>query len=55
VSLTTGNKYPYDEYCNHGWGGIKESKKDLPKEEYPYTIEYDELKIPLWMKQIMPR
>lgn len=49
VSLKTGNKYPYYEYINHGWGGERHGKKDLPK-EYPYTIEYEESEIPLWMK-----
>lgn len=42
VSLVTGNKYPYKEYANHGWGGIKHGWSDLPKDEYPYTIEYEE-------------
>jgi hypothetical protein len=51
-SLKTGNEFPYDEYCNHGNGTIKSgfvdigngrewrSFKDLPKDEYPYTIIY---------------
>ena len=50
VSLTSGSKYPYYEFHNHGWGNAKEGKRDLPKDEYPYTIEYEEPKIPLWMK-----
>ena len=36
----TGNEYPKDEYLNHGWGGIYRGFKDLPKDEYPYTIKY---------------
>ncbi len=40
VSLKTGNKYPYKEYCNHGKGGIYRGYKDLPKDEYPYTLTY---------------
>ena len=36
----TGNKYPIATYINHGKGGIYKGFKDLPKDEYPYTIEY---------------
>jgi hypothetical protein len=36
----TGNEYPKDEYCNHGKGGIYRGFKDLPEDEYPYTIKY---------------
>jgi len=45
VSDVTGNKYPYDEYHNHGWGGIKRGFKDLPHDEYPYSTEskYEEI------------
>lgn len=39
VSEITGNKYPYDDYINHGWGGIKYTYKDLPLDEYPYSVE----------------
>jgi len=35
-----GNEYPMKEYINHGWGGIKNGLKDLPKEGYPYTVKY---------------
>lgn len=41
----TGNKYPVKEYINHGFGGIYRNFKDLPKDEYPYTIEYEKIKI----------
>lgn len=46
VSLVAENKYPYKEYANHGCGGEKHGLKDLP-DEYPYTIEYEKVKI-LW-------
>lgn len=36
----TGKEYPKDEYCNHGKGGTYQGFKDLPKDEYPYTIKY---------------
>jgi hypothetical protein len=36
----TGNEYSIDEYCNHGKKGIYRGFKDLPKDEYPYTIKY---------------
>lgn len=36
----TGNEYPKNDYANHGEGGIKHGKKDLPHDEYPYTIKY---------------
>ncbi len=39
-SLKTGNEFDYYTYCNHGYGGIKKDKMDLPKDEYPYTIIY---------------
>jgi len=51
VSLVTGNKYPYKEYANHGWGGIKRGKMDLPENEYPYTLEYEDPVIPEWMRE----
>ena len=50
LSLTTGNKFSYYDHANHGWGGEKHGRKDLPKDEYPFTIEYEEPKIPSWMK-----
>jgi hypothetical protein len=40
VSEVTGNKYPYNEYCNFG-SGDRGKIKDLPKDEYPYGIEYE--------------
>ena len=39
-SLLNGNKYN-----NHGYGGVKDGKMDLPKEEYPFTIIYVNNKI----------
>lgn len=48
VSLVTGNKYPWGVWCNFGSnpGGpvvIKGTTYyDLPKEEYPYTLEYED-------------
>jgi hypothetical protein len=36
----TGNEYPKEEYTNHGHGGVYRGFKDLPKDEYPYTIKY---------------
>lgn len=41
-SLVTGNTFLYEEYANHGYGGLKHGRKDLPKDEYPYTILYNE-------------
>lgn len=41
VSLKTGNKFPYSEYTNHGFGGKRQQWNDLPADEYPYTIEYN--------------
>tara|TARA_R110000868_G_scaffold76573_5_gene220155 strand:- start:2223 stop:2900 length:678 start_codon:yes stop_codon:yes gene_type:complete len=38
VSDVTGTKYPKDNYHNHGWGGLKYGKKDLPHDEYPYSV-----------------
>lgn len=38
----TGNEYPKSEYINHGHGGIYRGWKDLPLDEYPYTIKYHE-------------
>ena len=37
-SEVTGKQYSYDEYCNHGWGEIKQGYLDLPHDEYPYTV-----------------
>lgn len=49
-SLLTGNEFNFAEYSNHGFGGIHSgfvdlgngrewrSFKDLPLNEYPYTI-----------------
>jgi hypothetical protein len=47
-SLKTGNLFPHDEYSNHGCGGMKGKWKDLPKDEYPYTIIYEEPKDFWW-------
>lgn len=39
-SLATGNIFDKEEYTNHGFGSdvIWKNKKDLPKDEYPYTL-----------------
>lgn len=39
-SLKTGNLYPKEDYANHGWGVPKHGFKDLPADEYPYTLVY---------------
>lgn len=36
-----GNKFLLIEYSNHGYGGIHHGTKDLPKDEYPYTIQFE--------------
>lgn len=50
VSLKTGNKYDFEVYSNHGKGNLHSAlvsgfgtitRNDLPKDEYPYTIEYE--------------
>lgn len=47
VSLVTGKKYKWGLWCNFGTnpGGPVEKRGatlyDLPKDEYPYTIEYE--------------
>lgn len=49
VSLKTGNKYSFNEYSNHGYGGLSPINQyvwgakrylDLPKDEYPFTVEF---------------
>ncbi len=47
-SLLTKNLFPFYEYANHGKGRLYSGYKDLPKDGYPYTIIYEEPKIPLW-------
>lgn len=39
-SLVNGNTYSRQEYVNHGFGEavIWKGKKDLPKNEYPFTL-----------------
>ena len=37
-SISTGNEYAYNEYCNWGRGKTERGMKDLPKDEYPYKI-----------------
>ena len=39
VSDVTGKRYDSEEYANHGYGGMKNSYKDLPHDEYPYSYE----------------
>lgn len=40
-SLVTGKEYSYEEYINHGKGGIYRGFLDLPSDEYPYIVIYD--------------
>jgi hypothetical protein len=60
----TGTLYPYygeERYNNHGFGGIynftgkpHEARgpwRDLPRDEYPYTIEYEFL-YPEWVRPL---
>lgn len=62
-SLITGKTYKFGPggYCNHGYGGVKVFERkdgtydeytDLPADEYPYTIVYEdpELSKPTWAK-----
>lgn len=49
-SQVTGKRYAYDEYTNHGYGGIKYGFKDLPADEYPYTVIYEDRPKPKWME-----
>jgi hypothetical protein len=35
-----GSLYPINDYINHGYGGEFRGFKDLPKDNYPYTIKY---------------
>lgn len=41
---STGKEYPIGDggYINHGFGGVYRGFKDLPHDEYPYTIKYKE-------------
>jgi len=36
----TGEKFPYGEYVNHGYGGVHRNAKDIPKDGYPYALEF---------------
>jgi len=36
----SGKKYEYDKYCNLG-SGDRGGIKDLPLDEYPFSIEYE--------------
>jgi len=49
-SKITGNEYNCDEYLNHGNVIPYRGFKDLPAEEYPYSIIYEDANIPIWMK-----
>lgn len=51
LSLKSGKTYDYYVYANHGHGGIHMGKLDLPKDEYPYTIIYEEYKQPFYMDE----
>ncbi len=35
-----GEKFPYEGYSSHGYGGTFREEIDLPKDEYPYSIEW---------------
>lgn len=37
-SEITGSEYSFNDYINHGHGGFKSGFKDLPLNEYPYSI-----------------
>jgi len=62
VSKVTGKKYPYYHpnwtnhpdgtirYCNFGDGRKDGLVHDLPLDEYPYGVEYEEPKIPKWLE-----
>lgn len=36
----SGKEYPKNEYVNSGSGDVKSGKKDLPKNDYPYSFKY---------------
>ena len=36
-----GGLYDIKKYINHGHGGVYRGMKDLPKDEYPYTMKYE--------------
>lgn len=40
VSKVTEKKYSFEEYSPHGFGSFKKGYKDLPTDEYPFTVEY---------------
>ena len=40
-STITNLLYDYNKYSNHGYGGYKNDKLDLPKNEYPFLILYE--------------
>ena len=40
-SLVNGNTYPIETHENHGHGCVYKGMQDLPKEEYPFTIDYE--------------
>ncbi len=37
----TGIEYSYEEYLNHGYGGLYRYRKDLPHDEYPFSVKYE--------------
>lgn len=45
----TGKEYPKHEYSPHGKGGVYRGFKDLPKDDYPYTIKYRVEPLFKWM------
>lgn len=46
----SGKEYPYNEYSNHGYGGTKIGFKDLPYDEYPYSVIYEDPIIAIWIQ-----
>lgn len=57
-----GVEYPYGNYSNHGYGGIKvhqyrdkdgtmvyKEYLDLPADGYPYTLVYEDPVPPAWL------
>ncbi len=40
-SQITGNEYDYTKYTNHGHTGNYRGFEDLPTNEYPYTLIYN--------------
>lgn len=39
VHAKTKEKFPWEEYINHGYDGMRRGAKDLPANGYPYAVE----------------